>query len=62
LPIDRFGFKVDQKISTPGTNNERGTGLGLKICKEFAELHSGSIQVESESGKGCKFIVKIPVG
>lgn len=54
-------FKVDFKYSSPGTNNEKGTGLGLKICKEFAELHGGTIEVKSEIGKGSNFILKIPV-
>lgn len=54
-------FKVDFKYSSPGTNNEKGTGLGLKICKEFAELHGGTIEVKSEIGKGSTFILKIPV-
>ncbi|MCG8307657.1 MAG: ATP-binding protein [Cytophagales bacterium] len=37
-----------------------GTGIGLALCKSFVELHLGSIEVESEEGKGTKFIVKIP--
>lgn len=48
-------FKVDHKISALGTNNERGTGLGLKICKEFAEIHKGTISVESQPNKGSVF-------
>ncbi|MBX3009045.1 MAG: tetratricopeptide repeat-containing sensor histidine kinase [Melioribacteraceae bacterium] len=48
-------FKVDYKISTLGTNNERGTGMGLKICKEFAEIHKGKISVRSQPEKGSKF-------
>jgi PAS domain S-box-containing protein len=39
----------------------RGTGLGLLICQNFIELHKGSINVESEVGKGTKFIVKLPM-
>ena len=37
-----------------------GTGLGLAICKLICEAHNGSIFVESELGKGSKFVVKIP--
>jgi signal transduction histidine kinase len=38
-----------------GTDEEGGTGLGLILCKEFIEKHSGNIWVESEFGKGCTF-------
>ncbi len=48
-------FKIDQGFSSPGTNKERGTGLGLILCKEFIERHGGDIWAESEVGKGSVF-------
>jgi len=53
-------FQVDKNISTKGTNQESGTGLGLIICKEFVEKNNGSIRVESEINTGTSFIVTLP--
>ena len=53
-------FKIDSNISTPGTNNELGTGLGLILCKEFIELNKGYIQLDSELGKGTSVTITIP--
>ncbi len=53
-------FHIDSNISTLGTSNEKGTGIGLILCKEFIEKHNGKIWVESEVGKGTKFTFVIP--
>jgi len=54
-------FKIDSFHSTDGTNNEKGTGLGLILCKEFIELHGGNIRIESEPGKGCETRFTLPL-
>ena len=43
------------------TNSTMGTGIGLHICREFVKLHNGTIDVESEPGKGSAFTVTLPV-
>jgi signal transduction histidine kinase len=53
-------FKIDAFHSTPGTHEERGTGLGLLLCKEFVELHGGNIRIDSEAGKGSRFSFTLP--
>ena len=54
-------FKLDAKKSTPGTENETGTGLGLLIVKEFVEKHDGSIKVTSQPSKGSIFSFTLPL-
>lgn len=53
-------FLEHEIASTPGTSNEKGSGLGLSLCFEFVAKHRGTIEVESEPGAGTKFIVKLP--
>ncbi|RZS92555.1 tetratricopeptide repeat-containing sensor histidine kinase [Aquimarina brevivitae] len=51
---------AEDTFTTTGTQNESGTGLGLKICKELVELNKGKINVESKIGKGSTFYVSLP--
>jgi signal transduction histidine kinase len=60
MEVQRKLFKIDTFRSIAGTNNERGSGLGLLLCKEFVEIHGGKIRIESESGKGSKFKFTLP--
>lgn len=53
-------FHPDSKISTSGTQNERGTGLGLLLCKEFVEYHGGKIWAETSLNNGSKFLFTLP--
>jgi signal transduction histidine kinase len=52
----------DENITTRGTLNEKGTGLGLLVCKDFMNRNDGDITVSSAEGKGAKFCITLPVG
>jgi len=53
-------FRIDNRFTTLGTREEKGTGLGLTLCREIIERNGGKIIVESEPGKGSKFNFSLP--
>ena len=53
--FDRFNQVIDSNNEVKG-----GSGLGLTITKQIIELHKGKIYVESEVGKGSKFVIELP--
>ncbi|MFY0652589.1 MAG: tetratricopeptide repeat-containing sensor histidine kinase [Cyclobacteriaceae bacterium] len=62
IPKDKLDwiFSLNEKKSTAGISGEKGTGLGLVLCKEFITLHKGEIKAQSEEGKGSTFTFSIP--
>jgi signal transduction histidine kinase len=57
----RYLFTSTEVESTPGTENEKGTGLGLKLCYELVKINNGSMVVESKTGEGTCFIITLPM-
>ena len=53
-------FRIEHNYFATGTNGEKGSGLGLILCKELIEKHHGNIIVKSESGKGTTFLFSLP--
>jgi signal transduction histidine kinase len=56
----KFLFQMDKVFSTRGTRDEKGSGLGLLVCKEFVEKHNGKIWAESKLGSGSIFYIILP--
>ena len=54
-------LKQNTHFTSYGTNNEKGSGLGLMLCKDFVEQHGGKLWFESEEGKGTTFFFSIKI-
>ncbi|MBF0286134.1 MAG: PAS domain S-box protein [Magnetococcales bacterium] len=54
-------FRLDKVHTTPGTAREKGSGLGLILCREMAEKSGGTLSVESTPGQGSVFLVRLPL-
>jgi len=54
-------FSDDLPESTYGTGNEKGTGLGLKLCSDIVRLHQGNMTIEGREGGGTRFTVTLPL-
>ncbi|HLP45956.1 MAG TPA: hybrid sensor histidine kinase/response regulator [Candidatus Kapabacteria bacterium] len=55
-------FRIDRRQAKIGTAKEKGSGLGLILCKDFIEKNKGTIEVTSAPGKGSSFRIKLPGG
>jgi signal transduction histidine kinase len=54
-------LSMDQPLLKKGTSNEKGTGLGLLLCKKFIEMNKGEIRISSIENKGTTFTVILPL-
>ncbi len=54
-------FEINTSVSTFGTDNEKGTGLGLKLCKEFLTINKGKININSNLQEGTKVSISLPL-
>jgi len=63
MPQDKLNsmLRGEDKFLQPGTKREAGTGLGLKLCREFIAKNNGSFDGKSTVGKGTKFFVVLPM-
>ncbi len=54
-------FDISKHMSTPVTNMEKGTVLGLVLCKEFVDIHNGKIVLEPIPDQGSMFTISLPL-
>ena len=64
IPLEDQSKILNNSVSytTPGTSSEKGSGLGLSMCKELIEKNGGAIRFTSHPGKGTSFIFSLPKG
>ncbi len=61
IPLDQQKRIFEKFVQLPGSDNSKGTGLGLMICREIIRAQGGTIWVDSEPGKGAEFIFTVPI-
>ncbi len=63
IPEDRISeiFRLDQRVTTEGTAGEKGSGLGLLLCRDLSERQGGKLTAESVVGRGTTFCIALPV-
>jgi signal transduction histidine kinase/DNA-binding response OmpR family regulator len=61
IPADKVDRIFDYFYQVSSVNDDKGTGLGLALVKEFARLHEGEVRAESEPGKGSCFTILLPL-
>jgi two-component system sensor histidine kinase/response regulator len=63
IPEQHVGklFKIDDSFTSLGTEKEKGTGLGLILCKEFVKMNDGDIWLKTQVGKGSTFTFSLPI-
>ncbi len=61
IPVEHLPYVFERFYRVPGQTSQRGTGLGLFICKQIVQAHHGQIAVETAPGKGTTFRIELPV-
>lgn len=59
--LKRKLFRLDQKVSRPGTSGEESSGLGLLLCRDFVQKSGGTFSIESKEGQGSTFSFTLPL-
>ena len=54
-------FAEEQLPLTKGTNDEKGTGIGLILCRKFIQMNNGKLSIKSTEGRGSQFTIEFPL-